>query len=257
MACTAKDKKTSDQHKENRNSSHGTRQSNSTSKKKKREARPSRNMEPLQPSSKRLNTEVQMQDGDDNHNNEDEVTVLKVKLAQAEAAKATAARTSNDTAKVKVLTKPRGEAGDGKRGYNLRHAMELRGKKGKEIYNEILESVRIYTIQAGLDFKKSYRYQDHLKIGNVFTMVCSVQPSMTQDCFPVNWAAAAMLKQFLGNHRRWLRKKGCLPASPTKGSTKGKARAQLENRRGSGSGSSNSDSRDESASGCSGLRVVD
>ncbi|KZP23112.1 hypothetical protein FIBSPDRAFT_952193 [Athelia psychrophila] len=244
MARTAAEEKCNkDHHKENRDSSHGThhgtRQSNGTSKKKKREAHPSRNTEPLQPTSKRPNTEVQMQDSEDNHDNMDELAVLKVKLAQAKAAKAAAealldTRTSNDTAKVK-----------------------LRGKKGKEIYNEILESVRIFAIQAGLDFKKSYRYQDHLKIGNVFAMVRSAQPYMTQDRFPVDWAAAAMLKQFLGNHRRWLRKKGRLAASPTKGSGKGKAHAQLENQRDSDSGSSDSDSRNESAGGRSGLRVED
>lgn len=55
--------------------------------------------------------------------------------------------TSDKTTNVKVLVKPPGEAGAGsKRGYNLRHAMELRGREGKKLYNEIL--VRELTVSA-------------------------------------------------------------------------------------------------------------
>lgn len=86
-----------------------------------------------------------------------------------------------------------------------------------------------------------------------------MQPYMTQDHFPVDWAGLTMLKQFLGNHYCWLHKKGCLVASPPKVSRKGKECTQLENQNRSGLG--NSDSIDdlkagECSVGSSGLCVV-
>lgn len=169
MARTAKEPQNTDQQKENSRSGHSTHKSNSSSKhksnststKKKRAACPSQDIEPLQPTAENANTDVQMQGTDNNSGDVDEVAALKskfhfsfqrdddtdigpiVKLAKAEEAKAAAeallaAGTSNGIAQVKMLPKPRGEAGDGKRGYNLRHAMALRGKKGKKLYTEIL-----------------------------------------------------------------------------------------------------------------------
>ncbi|KAF7981190.1 hypothetical protein HWV62_34505 [Athelia sp. TMB] len=173
----------------------------------------------------------------------DEVAILKAKLAKAEQARAAAEASlavgHNNEQTVKTLVKPPGSAGDRQRGYKLRYEMELRGKKGKKLYNEILESVRMYAIQAGLDLKTTYRNQDHQKLGNVFAMVRSVHPYMTQDRFPADWAAAAMLKQFLSNHRSWLRRNGRLE---TAGSQKGKRRA--ENGNDSRSSSNSSDDGD-------------
>lgn len=75
-----------------------------------------------------------------------------------------------------------------------------------------------------------------------------MQPYMTQDRFPVDWAAAAMLKQFLGNHRRWIHRKDRLPPKPSR---KGKERAQAKNRSHSGLGSHCSDESDGERGGLS------
>lgn len=57
---------------------------------------------------------------------------------------------NDNTAKVKVLAKPPGEAGNRKKGYKLRYAMELRGRAGKKLYSQIL--VRRVTVSEAFNF---------------------------------------------------------------------------------------------------------
>lgn len=51
--------------------------------------------------------------------------------ASAAAGASLAPGSSDETAKVKVLKKPRGDVGVGKKGYTLRYTMQLRGGKGR------------------------------------------------------------------------------------------------------------------------------
>lgn len=44
---------------------------------------------------------------------------------------------ANDDREFQILVKPRGEAGDGKRRFNLREAMNLEGDENKELYEAI------------------------------------------------------------------------------------------------------------------------
>lgn len=44
---------------------------------------------------------------------------------------------ANDDREFQILVKPRGEAGDGKHGFNLREAMNLEGDENKELYEAI------------------------------------------------------------------------------------------------------------------------
>jgi hypothetical protein len=63
-----------------------------------------------------------------------------------EAAEAKAAVASRDLERneVEMIRRPKGEAGDRKRGFNMRTAMQLDGERNKELYEAI--QVRRYAI---------------------------------------------------------------------------------------------------------------
>ncbi|KAF8337256.1 hypothetical protein F5887DRAFT_869099, partial [Amanita rubescens] len=103
---------------------------------------------------------------------------------------------------MKVLHKPKGEAGDRKNGFNLREAMGLEGEEGKTEYLAIVKSVRMLTIQACINLKNDFREVDPAKLAMVYEMTTKAQPYMTKKRFPNNWATAEIVKQYMKNHRR-------------------------------------------------------
>ncbi|KAF7981493.1 hypothetical protein HWV62_33035 [Athelia sp. TMB] len=121
-----------------------------------------------------------------------------------------------DADQIQVIMKPKGEAGDGKRGFNLRDAMDLDGDDNKELYEAIQRSVKNGAIMARLDMSADYRRQDPEKIADVFKYVRKVHAYMTRKRFPADWAAGEMLKQYLRNYRRYSVKKGRMESREAK-----------------------------------------
>ncbi|KAK1220169.1 hypothetical protein PQX77_017072 [Marasmius sp. AFHP31] len=107
---------------------------------------------------------------------------------------------------VKVIRKPKGEGGDGKRGYNLQRAIGLWGKDAE--YNEFLAIMRQNRRRAGIDLKKTYRENnDEAKdrLGKlVFKELNALRAykNFTKETFPNYWPVRAALKQSLRNLRK-------------------------------------------------------
>ncbi|KAF4593332.1 hypothetical protein EYR38_009046 [Pleurotus pulmonarius] len=123
---------------------------------------------------------------------------LREKLAAAEAMKPPPLHVVPGS--IVAIQKPKGEAGDAKRGFNLRSAMGL--DNDRYLYADILRAVRRNASRAGVDFKTLYREQDHAILGRVFKAGRQLFPYLTELRFPHDWAQAEILKQFLKNSRR-------------------------------------------------------
>ncbi|KAJ7236803.1 hypothetical protein C8J57DRAFT_1479121 [Mycena rebaudengoi] len=119
----------------------------------------------------------------------------KEKLEQAGRAQAGAAEED-----VLRLDRPKGEAGDRVKGFNLQDAMGL--ADNNELYDKILRSVRQNVVRVNLDFTADYRNQDAAKIANVFKLTRMAEPYLTRKRFPLDWSTAEMIKQYLRNKRR-------------------------------------------------------
>lgn len=52
---------------------------------------------------------------------------------------------TRDANEIQVLSKPKGEAGDARRGFNLRQAMHLEGDENKDLYEAIQVCILIET----------------------------------------------------------------------------------------------------------------
>ena len=52
---------------------------------------------------------------------------------------------TRDPNQIQMLSKPKGEAGDGRRGFNLREAMDLEGDANKELYEAIQVCILIWS----------------------------------------------------------------------------------------------------------------
>lgn len=87
-----------------------------------------------------------------------------------------------------VIIKPKGEAGDAKRGFNLREAMNLEGDENKVLYDAIhvcislpptqtlylhicQRTIKRAALKAGIDFSADYRRQDAEQLAAVFKYV--------------------------------------------------------------------------------------
>ncbi|KAF4586750.1 hypothetical protein EYR40_010765 [Pleurotus pulmonarius] len=123
---------------------------------------------------------------------------LRDKLAAAEAMKPSPLPVAPGS--ITAIQKPKGEAGDTKRGFNLCSAMGL--DEDRFLYTDIMRAVRRNAARAGIDYRRLYREQDHDILGKIFKAGRQLFPYLTKDRFPHDWAQAEILKQFLKNSRR-------------------------------------------------------
>ncbi|KAK0461539.1 hypothetical protein IW261DRAFT_1576762 [Armillaria novae-zelandiae] len=155
-----------------------------------------------------------------------EVMRLKAQLAEAleqvKAVTAAGAGQGNPAEAIQELKKPKGEAGDKKQGFILKQAIGL--EDDVAMYKKIMMRARVKTntIKAGINFKHEYKNQNKETLGKVFKVSHTVMPNdtdhekefaayLTQKCFPVDWAQAKIVKQFIQNNQKHARKNGHLP----------------------------------------------
>ncbi|KAF7329187.1 hypothetical protein MKEN_00179300 [Mycena kentingensis (nom. inval.)] len=141
-----------------------------------------------------------------------ELDELKAKLAQqaANAARAPADDAMDaETAQPKVietLHRPPGEAGSKKRGFKLQDAMGLAGKR--TVYKDIQRGVKHNCNRVNLDASLDFAHQDVHKLAMVYKLGRQDFPYLTQKRFPIDWAQAELVKQYLRNVRKHEVKQG-------------------------------------------------
>ncbi|KAJ7143264.1 hypothetical protein C8R46DRAFT_1360689 [Mycena filopes] len=112
------------------------------------------------------------------------------------------------------LEKPKGEAGDSKRGFNLQDAMGLGDDEAE--FRAIQRSVHKNVVRTNLDVTQVYRHQDPGKLAAVFKLTRKDHPWVTERRFALNWAVAEMVKQYLRNKRRYGVRVGYIPDRETR-----------------------------------------
>ncbi|KAG6835867.1 hypothetical protein H0H93_013811 [Arthromyces matolae] len=106
------------------------------------------------------------------------------------------------------IQRPKGEAGDKKKGFILQEAMELDGgSEGRALYASILRSTRHNIVRANLDTSLPFRRQDTEKLLNVYKLTRKEHPYLTRKRFPGDWAIAEIVKQYLRNQRKETKRK--------------------------------------------------
>ncbi|KAL0949791.1 hypothetical protein HGRIS_009829 [Hohenbuehelia grisea] len=90
--------------------------------------------------------------------------------------------------RVEVLRKPKGEAGDSKRGFQLQDAMGLGDSEDGDMrYNELLHTNRQNAHKAGIDLNLTYRQQDPAALAKLFKLNRMAIPYLTRERFPSDW----------------------------------------------------------------------
>lgn len=118
------------------------------------------------------------------------------------------------SAGTRSIAKPKGSAGGGKKGFHLRDAMGLDDTaEGVKRYNMILSTVRELAHAARLNFLKSYREASHGDLHSIFASARHIHPYLS--IFQNDWATAEILKQFMGNVRRYGKKRGYFSLEPS------------------------------------------
>ncbi|KAJ7017633.1 hypothetical protein C8F04DRAFT_1243941 [Mycena alexandri] len=153
---------------------------------------------------------------------QEEIARLRARVAEMEATNKSleerAARGSTAAAapeqEIERLHKPKGEAGDGKRGFNLRDAMGL--EDDQEEFLRIQDIVRTNCRRVNLDFTQDYRKQEPEKLAALFKLSRKDSDYLTTKRFPLNWAQAEIVKQYLRNRRKYNVRKGRLPDRETR-----------------------------------------
>ncbi|KAL1694097.1 hypothetical protein GGG16DRAFT_100661 [Schizophyllum commune] len=103
-----------------------------------------------------------------------------------------------------VIPKPEGEAGNNKTGYRLIAAMGLdHSVESRRDFRRYQRTVHINCAKYGIDMTQPYRHQDAEILGKVFKAGWKAHPYLTPNRFPCNWAQAAMVKQYIRNHRKY------------------------------------------------------
>ncbi|KAI5886455.1 uncharacterized protein SCHCODRAFT_0258736 [Schizophyllum commune H4-8] len=135
-------------------------------------------------------------------------SMLQAQVAALEAA-ANAARDKENRPTTNnrpiELKKPDGEAGGGKKGFNLQRAMGLEDED--EIYKRIQADVRFNIWKYGLDPWKKYMRQSPEKISHVLQAGRQQHKYLCTERFPDDWAQTEMIKTITRNRRKYLRRK--------------------------------------------------
>ncbi|KAL1729052.1 hypothetical protein EV714DRAFT_274000 [Schizophyllum commune] len=122
------------------------------------------------------------------------------------------ASVSAPTEVITVIVKPEGEAGNNKTGYRLISAMGLdHSVESRRDFRRYQRTVHINCAKYGIDMTQPYRHQDAEVLGKVFKAGWKAHPYLTPNRFPCNWAQAAMVKQYIRNHRKYTK---CREGSP-------------------------------------------
>ncbi|KAJ7848002.1 hypothetical protein B0H14DRAFT_2356918, partial [Mycena olivaceomarginata] len=113
-----------------------------------------------------------------------------------------------DTEPVERLERPKGEAGDGKRGFVLQSAMGL--ADDRDLFQAILfqRSVHTNVVRTNIDFTIDFRRQDPAKLAAVYKLVRNSSPFLSRERFPLDWAIAEITKQFLRKKRKHAVRRG-------------------------------------------------
>ncbi|KAF7348741.1 hypothetical protein MVEN_01393200 [Mycena venus] len=115
---------------------------------------------------------------------------------------------------VERLHRPKGEAGDSKNGFILLDAMGL--ANDRDLYEDILRHIHTNVARANLDYTVDFRRQDPGKLAAVYKLTRKEFPYLTRARFPLDWALAEMVKQYLRNKRRYAVKRGFIANRETR-----------------------------------------
>ncbi|KAG5640500.1 hypothetical protein DXG03_008288 [Asterophora parasitica] len=152
-----------------------------------------------------------------------EIARLQALLAAKESAGPGPVISSN----LAAIPKPKGEAGDKRKGFVLQDAMELSGSSEKEaLYRSILRTTRRNIIRANLDLDEGYKKQDHEKLSQVFKLTRNEQPYLSKKRFPADWALVEIVKQYLRNQRKETKRK--LKAAQDHGPARKRTRRHID-----------------------------
>ncbi|THH12490.1 hypothetical protein EW146_g7642 [Bondarzewia mesenterica] len=104
-----------------------------------------------------------------------------------------------------LIPRPKGSAGDLKRGFSLIKEMELDSSEEKQdLYASIQRWVRKFMNHAGMDLELHYSRQPTDKLAKVFKVARDMFPILGN--FQNDWATAEYVKQYLNNHRKHAKK---------------------------------------------------
>ncbi|KAJ7710498.1 hypothetical protein B0H17DRAFT_1190230 [Mycena rosella] len=167
---------------------------------------------------------------------EAELAALKAKLAQSEAAQkkleeqaARGAAPEENGEVIERIERPQGEAGDSKNGFILQDAMGLQDDRLQ--YEAIGRTMRKNVIRADIDYTIDFRRQDPAKLAMVYKLTRKAFPYLTRARFPLDWAVAEMVKQYLRNKRRYGVKKQYIPDRETRKREREEAGSATRNKR--------------------------
>ncbi|KAI0038643.1 hypothetical protein FA95DRAFT_1613226 [Auriscalpium vulgare] len=125
-----------------------------------------------------------------------EIEILKKQLELA----VSASKKTKDTVDEKML-RPKGSFGSKRGGgQSIREAMGLNSEAERQIYKAIVYSAHDNAMKAGINFKLTYTQQDD---ENVAKFCRSMRKEHDILCkYKNNWAARAVLQQYITNRRR-------------------------------------------------------
>ncbi|KIY48835.1 hypothetical protein FISHEDRAFT_58653 [Fistulina hepatica ATCC 64428] len=95
---------------------------------------------------------------------------------------------------IQIIPRPRCES------FNLKRIMGL--ERRDDDYNTIKNTVHHAAHSQGIDFHRKYRNQDIEVISAVCKEVRALQPYMTRDRFPGDWATKYLIRQYILNYRK-------------------------------------------------------
>ncbi|THU76675.1 hypothetical protein K435DRAFT_878865 [Dendrothele bispora CBS 962.96] len=105
---------------------------------------------------------------------------------------------------IEVILKPKGEAGDKKRGYNFQEAVKI---EDNEEWNTFLSYVRDNRTRCGLVLGRTFRQQDNDAILQLCRLTAKELPYFNKRRFPNYWPVREALKQSLKNSGKYQRRK--------------------------------------------------
>nr|GAT49004.1 predicted protein [Mycena chlorophos] len=126
---------------------------------------------------------------------------------------------------ITTLYRPSGEAGSLKKGFNLQDAMGL--EDDRDTYKAIQRLVHRNARRVGLDASVDFARQDPGKLAMVYKVARNMPGAyLTQERFPLDWAQADLVKQYMRNVRKHEVKNKRMPKRAER------KRKQLENQDG-------------------------
>ncbi|KAL1720495.1 hypothetical protein EV715DRAFT_183379, partial [Schizophyllum commune] len=104
------------------------------------------------------------------------------------------------------LSKPKGEAGGGKRGFVLRDAMGLGSDQNAAVYRRIQNSVRRNIYRYDIDPMVRFHDQPPHKLATVLQAGRQQHSYLCTARFPSDWAQMELIKTIIRNRRKYVRR---------------------------------------------------